>query len=105
MALLLIPGDNRGVAGARAELANPAYLSRILHSALPCVALYCVPGGVRVVSIQHRCFTILLARGTHPKYVQHLAGHASVQLTLDRYSHWIPSMGRNTAERMDGALG
>jgi integrase len=47
----------------------------------------------------------MLARGTHPKYVQHLAGHASVQLTLDRYSHWMPSMGRNTAERMDGALG
>jgi site-specific recombinase XerD len=36
---------------------------------------------------KHGYFTILLARGTHPKYVQHLAGHASIQLTLDRYSH------------------
>ncbi len=50
-------------------------------------------------------FTILLARSTHPKYVQHLAGHASTQLTLDRYSHWMPSMGRNTAKGMDEALG
>jgi hypothetical protein len=25
-------------------------------------------------------------------------------LTLDRYSHWIPSMGRATAEGMDEAL-
>jgi hypothetical protein len=41
------------------------------------VALYCVPGGVRVVSIEvHSCFTILLARVTHPKLVQHLLGHA-----------------------------
>jgi integrase len=32
-------------------------------------------------------------------------GHASVQLTLDRYSHWMPSMGRNTAEGIDEALG
>jgi hypothetical protein len=32
------------------ELANPAYLSRFPFSALPCVAPYCVPGGVRVVS-------------------------------------------------------
>jgi hypothetical protein len=28
-----------------------------------------------------------------------------VQLTLDRYSHWIPSMGRRTAEGIDEALG
>ena len=41
----------------------------------------------------------------HPKYVQHLLGHASIRLTLDRYSHWMPSMGRNTAEGIDEALG
>jgi len=49
--------------------------------------------------------TLLLARGTHATYVQKSLGHASVQLTLDRYSHWMPSMGRNTAEGMDEALG
>jgi hypothetical protein len=26
-------------------------------------------------------------------------------LTLDRYSHWMPSVGRNTAEGIDEALG
>src|SRR5918998_6763166 len=31
-------------------LANPAYLSWFPFSALPCVAPYCVPGGIRVVS-------------------------------------------------------
>ena len=46
-----------------------------------------------------------LSRGTHPKLVQHLLGHASIQLTLDRYSHWIPSMGAYTASAMDEALG
>jgi len=40
----------------------------------------------------------------HPKFVQHLAGHASIQLTLDRYSHWMPSMGKHTASAMDEAL-
>ena len=59
---------------------------------------------IRRHDLRHSCFTILLARGTHPKYVQHLAGHASIQLTLDRYSHWMPSMGRNTADGMDEAL-
>ncbi len=41
----------------------------------------------------------------HPKYVQHLVGHASIQLTLDRYSYWMPSMGKNTALGMGEALG
>jgi integrase len=40
----------------------------------------------------------------HPKFVQHLAGHASIQLTLDRYSHWMPTMGKHTASAMDEAL-
>jgi hypothetical protein len=29
----------------------------------------------------------------HPKYVQQSVGHTSNQLTLDRYSHRITSMG------------
>jgi hypothetical protein len=48
---------------------------------------------------------ILFARGTHPKYVWYRARNASIQPTLDRYSHWMPSMGRNTAEGIDEALG
>jgi integrase len=51
------------------------------------------------------CFAILPIRSTHLKYVQHLTGHATIQLTVDRYSHWLPSMGRNTAEGIDEALG
>jgi integrase len=60
---------------------------------------------IRWHDLPHTCATLLLGRGVHPKMVQHLIGHASIQLTLDRYSHWIPSMGRATAEGMDEALG
>ena len=74
--------------------------------ALLSVAPYCVPGGIRVVSkVVRRCLTMVLARSTHAKYVQHLLGHVSIQPTLDRYSHWIPSMGRPAADGMDKALG
>jgi integrase len=55
--------------------------------------------------LRHTCFAILLARRKHPKYVQHLAGHASIQLTPDCFSHWISSMGRDTADGMNKALG
>jgi hypothetical protein len=86
-------------------VANPPYLRRFLFSGLPCVAPYCAPGGIRVVSTEHGCFTILLARGTHPKYVWYRARNASIEPTLDRYSHWIPCMGRHAADGMDEALG
>src|SRR5919107_6359153 len=37
----------QGLAG----VCNPAYSSWLLFCALPCVAPYCVPGGIRVVSM------------------------------------------------------
>jgi integrase len=55
--------------------------------------------------LRHTCATLLLGRGVHPKYVQHLLGHKSIKITLDLYSHWLPSMGCATAEGMDEALG
>jgi integrase len=58
-----------------------------------------------VADLRHTYATLLLARGTHPTYVQKSLRHASVQLTLDRYSHWMPSMSRNTADEIDEALG
>ena len=61
--------------------------------------------GIRWHDLRHTYATLLLARGTHPTYVQKSLGHASVQLTLDRYSHWMPSMGCNTAEGIDEVLG
>jgi integrase len=45
----------------------------------------------------------LLARGTHPVYVQESLGHASVQLTFDVYSHRMPSTDRNAADGTDEA--
>ena len=71
-------------------LANAAYLSDFLFSGLLRVAPYYVPGGLRVVSIEvHSCSTIVLTPNEHPKDAPHLAGHGSIQLTLDRYSHPI----------------
>jgi integrase len=60
---------------------------------------------IRWHDLRHTCATLLLGRGVHPKLVQHLLGHASITMTLDRYSHRIPSMGRHAAEGMDEALG
>jgi hypothetical protein len=41
---------------------------------------------IRFHDLRHTCATLLLSRGTHPKYVQELLGHATVAMTLDTYS-------------------
>ena len=60
---------------------------------------------IRFHDLRHSAATLLLSRGTHPTYVQQLLGHKSIKHTLDRYCHFMPSMGRATAEGMDEALG
>jgi integrase len=59
---------------------------------------------VRFHDLRHTCATLLLTQGTHPKFVQELLGHATIAITLDTYSHVIPSMGDRTARAMQDAL-
>ena len=52
---------------------------------------------IRFHDLRHTCATLLLGKGTHPKFVQELVGHATVTITLDTYSHVMPDMGDQTA--------
>ena len=42
--------------------------------------------------LRHSCATLLLQAGVHPKIVSERLGHASIVLTLDTYSHVLPTM-------------
>ncbi len=46
----------------------------------------------------------MLAEGIHPKIVSERAGHASVSITLDVYSHVMPGLQEDAANRVDEAL-
>ena len=61
---------------------------------------------IRLHDLRHSCATILLAAGEHPKVVQELLGHSSVQLTLDTYSHLLPDLQlkERAAARLDDVL-
>ena len=63
-------------------------------------------GGITALShdLRHTCATLLLGRGVNSKLVQHHLGAASITMTLDLYSAWIPSMGRHAANGVDEAL-
>jgi integrase len=54
--------------------------------------------------VRHTHATELLRMGVHPKIVSERLGHASVQITLDRYSHVLPDMQRAVAVQLDDAL-
>ncbi len=58
----------------------------------------------RVYDLRHSCATLLLAAGENPKVVSERLGHASVALTLDIYSHVLPSMQQQAAERLEAML-
>ena len=60
---------------------------------------------IRFHDLRHTCATLLLGRGVHPKLVQELLGHATIAMTLDTYSHYLPSMGDQASGAMGDALG
>ncbi len=61
--------------------------------------------GICFHDLRHTCATLLLTRNVHPKLVQELLGHATISMTLDTYSHFLPSMGDQTVRAMEAALG
>lgn len=52
---------------------------------------------MRLHDLRHTCATLLLCEGVHHKLVQELLGHASINNTLDTYSHVLPGMGDELA--------
>lgn len=52
---------------------------------------------IRFHDMRHTHATLLLLQGVNPKIVSERLGHADVRITLDTYSHLLPSMQRETA--------
>jgi integrase len=59
---------------------------------------------IRFHDLRHLCATLHLKNGTHPSVVAQLLGHSTITLTLNTYSHVMPAMQDDAAERMDKLL-
>ncbi len=59
---------------------------------------------IRFHDLRHTHASLLLLAGEHPKVVQERLGHSSIRITLDTYSHLIPSMQRDAARRFEALL-
>jgi len=56
---------------------------------------------VRFHDLRHAHATLMLLQGVHPKVVSERLGHASVGITLDLYSHVLPSMQQDAVRAFD----
>ncbi len=59
---------------------------------------------IRFHDLRHTAATLLLSQGVHPKVASEMLGHATVAITLDRYSHVTETMQRAAAASMTSLL-
>jgi integrase len=59
---------------------------------------------VRLHDGRHTAATLLLSEGVHPRVVMELLGHAQMRTTTDIYSHVMPALAQEAAQRMSAAL-
>lgn len=59
---------------------------------------------IRFHDLRHTCATLLLTRNVNPKIVSEMLGHASIAITLDTYSHVLPTMQQNAVCALEELL-
>ena len=60
--------------------------------------------GVRLHDLRHTMASLYLEQGVNPKTVAERLGHASVNITLDLYSHCLPGVQEAAAAQFDAAM-
>ena len=56
---------------------------------------------IRFHDLRHTHASILLKQGEHPKVVQERLGHAKISTTMDVYSHVMPTLQKEAAQRFN----
>lgn len=92
MGLVFTKPDGRPLEGST--------VSRMFHRHLEAAGL----PQRRFHDLRHSCATLLLVQGVSPRVVMEVLGHSEVGMTLNTYSHVIPQLRREAAERMQEIL-
>ncbi len=56
---------------------------------------------IRFQDLRHTHATLLLSNGVHVKVISERLGHSNIKVTLDTYSHVLPSMQEEVARKLD----
>ena len=59
---------------------------------------------IRFHDLRHSCATLLLVQGVSPRVVMEILGHSEIALTMNAYSHVLPELQRDAADRMQAIL-
>ena len=59
---------------------------------------------IRFQDLRHTSATLFLSQGIHPKVVQERLGHSQISVTLDTYSHVLPTMQREATNALNQLL-
>lgn len=59
---------------------------------------------IRLHDLRHSNATAMIAAGINAKVVQHRLGHANVSITLNTYTHVLPEMDQEAADKLNNAL-
>lgn len=60
---------------------------------------------VTLKGLRHTHATLLLQAGVQPKVVQERLGHSTIAITMNIYSHVMPSMQRDAVDRLTAIMG
>ena len=58
----------------------------------------------RLHDARHTAATLLLQQGVPARVAMQILGHSQITLTLGTYSHVVPELAQDAAERMGAAL-
>ncbi|MGI8588309.1 MAG: tyrosine-type recombinase/integrase [Chloroflexia bacterium] len=59
---------------------------------------------IRYNDLRHTAASLLLAQNIHPRVVMEILGHFRISVTMDTYSHVVPALNRDAADRMNDLL-
>lgn len=75
---------------------HPDRISKLFENAVSSSGL----PRIRLHDLRHTHATIALGAGVHPKVVSDRLGHSTVAFTLDVYSHCVPALAQDAAEKI-----
>ncbi len=84
-------------------IGTPLDPSNVLKTYKDCLNRAGLPN-LRFHDLRHTAATLMLQQGVNPKIVSERLGHSDISLTLNTYSHVLPPMQEEAAEKMDDLL-
>jgi len=80
------------------------HTSRILFKQFKALLAKAELPDIRLHDLRHSTATMLLGADVHPKVVQEILGHSQISMTMDIYSHVLPTMQQQAVSKLNDVL-